>query len=276
MVAATDTATLKETRAAANPKEKDTKPRTPNPRNGETKRQMEYAPKRKYEIQDTSIDVAHDEDPKLKSTDNYVLATSGVAIGLKLLIFYIPVASLAFPITILCALYMRSFPRPKESIDRTTVGWLFLKLVVFIFGLPYLVLCFTCYFWDCFWYYCFSVPYYFGRKLRCCARTGHKVSFSKSCKAIEPYTGGPSVLIHIIDILVAICGQTSRHGFVECAFKLAGLPMYVPWVKYYINTNPWLYQLDERYVQQISTSILHQHQPLALPARRKICSADLD
>ena len=29
----------------------------------------------------------------------------------------------------------------------------------------------------------------------------------------------------------------------------------MPWLKYFWNVNPWIYDLDERYVQQISTSM---------------------
>ena len=29
----------------------------------------------------------------------------------------------------------------------------------------------------------------------------------------------------------------------------------MPWLKWYINANPWVYPLKERYVQQISTSL---------------------
>eukprot|EP00613_Pedinella_sp_CCMP2098_P019316 CAMPEP_0171692548 /NCGR_PEP_ID=MMETSP0991-20121206/6138_1 /TAXON_ID=483369 /ORGANISM="non described non described, Strain CCMP2098" /LENGTH=330 /DNA_ID=CAMNT_0012280865 /DNA_START=627 /DNA_END=1619 /DNA_ORIENTATION=+ len=110
---------------------------------------------------------------------------------------------------------------------------------------------------DCFFYYAFSWPYFAGR----CCFSSKKVSFSASCKAFAPYRGGPSVVWHLNDVLVALLGQVHRQGWVEGAFKLAGGVTFIPWLKYFVNCNPYIYQLEERFIQQITTSM--QDMPLA-------------
>ena len=50
-------------------------------------------------------------------------------------------------------------------------------------------------------------------------------------------------------------GQSLRNGLFEHAMSFASMVLVMPWLKYYINANPLVYPLRERFVQQISTSL---------------------
>ena len=229
---------------------------------------MAHAPERKLRTGDTSIDEPWVVDETLAFVDSYLLYTSIPVFFLKFLVFFLPCVIFAAPIMALCATYAHFLSTPKVNLNRDTLGWFLLKVLVAVLGSPFIVLGFLCYFWDCFWYYFWSVPLFLGR---CCCAKG-KVSLKDSCAALEPYYGGPSVVCYMIDVLVALIGQVTRHGFLECTMKLAGLVMYVPWIKYYLNCNPWAYQLDERFIQQISTSLADMSLGSCAAALRRIIS----
>ena len=62
------------------------------------------------------------------------------------------------------------------------------------------------------------------------------------------------MLLYWPDAVVSLMGQTLRQGWIEANYKLALMIVLIPWLKYFINTNPMIYKLDERFTQQISTS----------------------
>jgi len=95
-------------------------------------------------------------------------------------------------------------------------------------------------------YYIFSVPF-------CLIRYRGFDNYYKSQKAIDPYRNGPAT--RVSDLIVASLGQTTRNGAIYCAYCFAGTCLLLPWIKYYINANPFIYPLEERFVQQISTSL---------------------
>jgi len=46
-----------------------------------------------------------------------------------------------------------------------------------------------------------------------------------------------------------------RHGHLGTAWNVTVMYLIMPWLKYFWNANPWVYDLEERFVQQISTSM---------------------
>ena len=76
--------------------------------------------------------------------------------------------------------------------------------------------------------------------------------YRASQKVIAPYRGG-TILVE--DIFVASMGQCLRNGTMEHALSFATMLTVMPWVKYYVNANPLIYPLEERFIQQISTSL---------------------
>eukprot|EP00658_Telonema_sp_P-2_P006565 TRINITY_DN12483_c0_g4_i7.p1 TRINITY_DN12483_c0_g4~~TRINITY_DN12483_c0_g4_i7.p1 ORF type:complete len:373 (+),score=86.29 TRINITY_DN12483_c0_g4_i7:46-1119(+) len=71
----------------------------------------------------------------------------------------------------------------------------------------------------------------------------------------DRYRNGPSLLLNGADIFTCVVGQSHRHGFFGTAWNVTLMCLIMPWVKYWWNANPWVYDLEERYVQQISTSM---------------------
>merc|ERR1719213_360214 len=46
-----------------------------------------------------------------------------------------------------------------------------------------------------------------------------------------------------------------RQGFLETTYIVSMMWVLMPWLKYYICCNPYIYDIDHRLVQQISTSM---------------------
>jgi len=216
-------------------------------KNGETSAQMRHAARVKNTQEQTSKDSPWPQDLSLGYTDRYCIITSYIFFVLKTLTFIIPLLLFALPITITARLYGFFLETPTGSVSRTCCFysvWVMLTL----FSLPYIITATFAFCFDCVFYYVFSLLWYL---VRLCVED--VVDVRKEC--IVPYRNGPWIFSHLADILVVMIGQTLRQGVIECTGKLAFMVILVPWIKYYINTNPWLYQLDERFVQQISTSM---------------------
>ena len=73
-------------------------------------------------------------------------------------------------------------------------------------------------------------------------------------KAIHPYRNGPWIILHLPDVYVSVIGQTCRQGMLEVMWLLSNMWLIMPWYKYYMNCNPWLDDLDHRFVNQISAT----------------------
>lgn len=56
-------------------------------------------------------------------------------------------------------------------------------------------------------------------------------------------------------MMVCSLGQVNRNGIFECSKCFMGTVLLMPWLKYFVNANPFVYPLQERFVQQISTSL---------------------
>jgi len=87
-----------------------------------------------------------------------------------------------------------------------------------------------------------------------CLVTWNWGNYFRSLEALKPYQGGPSVFAHSSDLLVALIGKAHRQGPIETGAMLTGTLIAIPWIKYFINANPWIYPLEERFVNQLSTS----------------------
>jgi hypothetical protein len=55
--------------------------------------------------------------------------------------------------------------------------------------------------------------------------------------------------------MVCALGHTLRNGTLEFALSFTIMILAVPWLKYFVNANTFVYDLKERFVQQISTSM---------------------
>merc|ERR1719162_2944736 len=57
------------------------------------------------------------------------------------------------------------------------------------------------------------------------------------------------------DFFVCIIGQTARQAPGETYYMVTVMFLIMPWLKYYICSNPFIYRLDNRLCQQISTTM---------------------
>jgi len=62
-------------------------------------------------------------------------------------------------------------------------------------------------------------------------------------------------VLHLADFFVAVMGQCARQRVGETLYMVSCMWLLMPWLKYYINCNPFIYKLDHRLCQQISTTM---------------------
>mmetsp|Transcript_60982 Transcript_60982/g.113158 ORF Transcript_60982/g.113158 Transcript_60982/m.113158 type:complete len:433 (-) Transcript_60982:361-1659(-) len=233
--------------------------------NGETRAQMEHARELKDLVSDTSVDQEWKVNNAYRINDCYVLVTTAMWSLIKIPLMVLPMFFSALPICILARCFAACLNTPTDEVKsgRCTLFLICLPFVLFYMFLALLVFLF-----DCFMYYLFSLPF-FALRVACCG-----CCFVKPCTSystVRPYTWGPFVFTHITDLLVALVGQVLRHGVINSAWRCAVMVVLIPWMKYYMATNSWIYNLEERFVQQISTSLADLPlEDVSLTARRII------
>eukprot|EP00928_Gymnodinium_smaydae_P095833 TRINITY_DN8321_c0_g1_i1.p1 TRINITY_DN8321_c0_g1~~TRINITY_DN8321_c0_g1_i1.p1 ORF type:complete len:470 (+),score=58.29 TRINITY_DN8321_c0_g1_i1:67-1476(+) len=212
--------------------------------NGETKAMMSHAERVKATPRDTSVDQEWSVVPSLHMVDKYVQAVTIAYMVPKVILFVLPVFFVVSPLCALAKVYVSFLPMPTDYVPRNTCsfsvftlfGHLLLALAAPVVAASLIM--------DYLVYYLFSVPV--------CLLTCNLCRFRSSCAVIAPYKAGP--FLRSTDVLVTLLGQSYRHGVLEMWFSVSLMILFVPWMKYFIQANPWLYPLEERFVQQISTS----------------------
>lgn len=221
--------------------------------NGETPAQMEYAEDVKEAggvslNEDDGNDTSKDQDWEYSDhytpTDFYVLITTVLWMLPKLLVFLPLSLLLCFVPVLMARLYGAFLPEGLERVPRSKFFYLWFW-VAFITGLPAFFMIITAYFLDCVAYYIFGIIYCFFTCGWCRWIAGED--------KLRPFRGGPSLILKAPDIFICLIGQTLRQGFGEILYCNAMMWVLMPWLKYYINANPLIYDLDHRMVQQIST-----------------------
>lgn len=235
-------------------------------KDGETLAQMRHAHKIKKIQECMSKDVPWKHDNSLSTTDHYCEITSIFFIVLKFIVFMLPLFILAFPVAFASWLYAKCMKTPTETVVRDCRFVAYCTLMM-PFCLPFILMTIVAYLFDSIFYYLFSVPFYMYRLC-----SDKNASIKSSWDSIRPYRRGPSTFVHMIDIFVCLVGQTLREGLLSSTFDVACMIVIIPWVKYYINTNPWLYNLEERFIQQITTSMKDMPVPEVTGAIRDIIS----
>lgn len=225
--------------------------------NGETAKQMAHAEAVKQAggvsldkssgsdtIKDQKWDF--DESWSAKSKDHFVFYTTCLYLGLKIPVFLIPML-LAH---LLPALSVRfcgaALPYGTERVHRSC-GFYAVFTLTLLLSLPIIVLVLLSLTLDYILYYVFSLTF--------CALTCRWSQACASMEKIRPFQHGPSILTCIPDFFVCIMGQIVRKGYFETVWRTAMMWLVIPWLKYYINCNPWVYDLDQRFVQQITTTM---------------------
>jgi len=235
-------------------------------KNGETFCQMRHAHNLSKTQPDTSKDVEWEVNSFEAITDKYCMVTTYTFFGLKILLFGIPLILFAFPIILAAWFYGLRLPEKSDRVSRNCGFYTFYTLLL-PFTMPFIIVAAIAFVFDSVFYFMFSVPWYLFR--RCC---GRNTGLIDGYAYINRYRGGPSIFRYLPDVFVALVGQTLRQGIKESTGKLAFMVILLPWIKYYINTNPWLYSLDERFIQQITTSMNDMEVPKVTQACRRLIS----
>mmetsp|Transcript_30910 Transcript_30910/g.81169 ORF Transcript_30910/g.81169 Transcript_30910/m.81169 type:complete len:568 (-) Transcript_30910:336-2039(-) len=197
---------------------------------------------------DTSRDQAWPLNPtgRVKCADKYVLITTVLWMAPKIMVLALPMLILHVPPMLVVRCTIASVPDGTERIRRTR-GFYAVFTLTFALSLPAMLLAFVSLILDYIVYYIFSILYMvcLWRWKQTCA------SFEK----IRPYRNGPSILLHLPDFFVCAMGQCSRQALGETLYMIACMWLLMPWLKYYMNCNPFVYDLDSRLCQQISTTM---------------------
>jgi hypothetical protein len=241
-------------------------------RNGETCAQMAHARSLQSlpHMADTSVDQPWEIAHSTTWVEKYCVATTLAFLLPKVLAFALPLFVTALPVSLLVHAYGGCLPRPCDGVPRGC-SFALLRLTLLVLGAPFLALVLAAYAFDSTAYHLFCLPAYCVRLCTC-----QRTSVRRSMSVIRPYRGGPSVFAHPGDLIVALLGQCERQGPAECAGKMAWCVVVVPWMKYYLCANPWLFQLDERMVQQISTSLADMPLADATATSRRLISRARD
>lgn len=212
---------------------------------GETQALMQHLRAVKAADDNTSIDQPWEVDTGLLAivSDAYVLLVSWVWIAAKTTVLFLPLCLALLPAMLLLRLHAACLPTPLVKVRR---GRAFRLLVAaeILAGLPFLTLASLSLVLDTAVYYACFVPF-------CLATCGHQ-RFVESVKAIAPYRGGPPLLSHMSDLIVASLGQVLRHGLPALLRKVALMVLINPVLKYFVHTNPLVYRLEERFLTQMS------------------------
>lgn len=196
---------------------------------------------------DTSVDSPFTVEEDLKWADLYVGVTWKLWMVFKMLLMFLPMFLFQFPIVAMSRLYMKCQPYGTKTLNRSSCGFILTYFLCLIFAGPIILFVLMSYALDCAFYYVFSISY--------CICHCNLGQYCKSRAAIDPYRNGPSLLCCVTDIFVAMVGQGHRQGLIEMTYLLVNMFLVLPTMKYYVNCNPWIYDLTERYVQQITTSM---------------------
>jgi hypothetical protein len=207
-----------------------------------------------------------DDSPSALRKDKYVLITTIIWMGVKLIVFTIPTLVLAFPPMFIARCYISVIPPLTEHIPRTICFWVCF-VVAAIHALPVCILAVLLLLLDNIFYYFFSFMY--------CACTCRWADAMKSREKVRPYSNGPSIITHLPDFFVCCMGQCARQSIGETWYMVSCMLLLIPWLKYYVCCNPWIYDLDHRLVQQISTEMqdLGKLEDVSKQARRIISRA---
>ncbi|CAJ1331735.1 unnamed protein product, partial [Effrenium voratum] len=197
---------------------------------------------------DTAADQpwAIDESCMAKLADTYCLVTTALWMLPKAIIFVLPMLLLNIPSMVVIRCYAGSFKPGTDEVKRSCGYWLSFLLAAFCY-IPAGILAIVMLWLDYVFYWIFGLVF--------CLFTFRWCAVWKSMRALDPYRNGPWIILHIPDLYTALIGQTNRQGVFEVTYTLATCLYIMPWLKYYMNCNPWLHNLDHRMVNQISTEL---------------------
>jgi len=211
---------------------------------------------------DTSKDQVWDVEEESARTDRYVLITTAIWLGPKLLVMA-PFMLLSHLPPMLCSrIYVSFLPDETERVVRSKAFYA-MAFWALLLSIPAILLILISLIWDWIGYYIFSLLY--------CTVMCRWSQMKESQRKLDPYRNGPSIIRHWTDFFVCTMGQCARQSPGETLYMVSCMWLLMPWLKYYINCNPYIYDLQYRMVQQISTEMQDLGEPIEVAEQsRKI------
>jgi len=193
-------------------------------------------------------DTSKDQDWKYgpANSDTYMLIITIIWQAPKFILLFIPLFIFHIIPVMIMALYRATLPTACQRVRRSCYFY-FVFCLAWLFSIPAILLICVSLMYDYIGYYLFSVSY--------CACTCRWANTWKAMEKIAPYRNGPSIFLKMPDFFIAVLGQTARQSIFETMYMVTMMWMLMPWLKYFINCNPWISDLDHRLCQQISTTM---------------------
>ncbi|KAJ1469869.1 hypothetical protein T484DRAFT_1850103 [Baffinella frigidus] len=182
--------------------------------------------------------------------------------------------------TLAFLLFLPAIPLAPGYCTMSTLAFLLLLPAIPLVLLSYLLDMLFCYFFGFLWmvFTCQFCNFCASREALAPYRGGPWVV--NHLVDVFVYRGGPWVVTHLGDVFVCVIGLGNRqgprggHGMLEVTWLLTNMIYAVPTLKYcpyhsveyWIECNPLVYRLRERFATQLSTSMLrnpalHLHVP---------------
>ena len=212
---------------------------------------LDAVSKRVSYLRDTCHGQAWEIDAGLTSVDSYIYLTMVLSMAPKCLLL-LPLALCHIPVCFLFWVYS-SRSISGSTLTETTrrddgIGISYFQLLLFLVcGLPAWILVGLSLLYDMLTISIWGALY--------CAVTCRWAAVAASQEAIRPYKGGPALYNYIPDAIRAVRGECQRQSYIGTMWSLVVMWLTAPYIKYHVNCNPWCYDLQSRFVQQISTSM---------------------
>lgn len=221
-------------------------PTSADPKKGETAAQMQHVAEVAARKMNTSIDEDWEVNPPA-CADYYVIIVMLVVWLPKFLAFVLVLLVLLAPPVAVNYLYTLSLPQPLHKISLDGVGWKFHVLSQWLLSLPAQIFVALSYTID------ILLMAIFG-SLYCTASCGWARYFHNR-KITGIYAGGPNLYAHFEDCVAVASGMVFRQGYFEFLRCFSFMFLVNPWVKYWLMANIYVYNLGERYINQVGQAM---------------------
>eukprot|EP00968_Pinguiococcus_pyrenoidosus_P026070 scaffold7052_cov254-Pinguiococcus_pyrenoidosus.AAC.75 len=214
--------------------------------NGETKALVKHAQRAKTARGDFTVDDDWTAAEELRFADRYVEAISFAYLGFKVLILSVVLFLSCLPLAVWAQVHAKSLHHALEKVDWKVYSSLVCKVGAYVVIAPLLLPLLMSYSLDVVCYYVFSVPYALGSE-------SGLARYRESSELLKAFRGGP--MFRLGDFFVCLASHAKRRDARSVATSLTAMILFVPWLKYFVNCNPFIYPLKELFRQNMSASL---------------------
>ncbi|CAB9500041.1 expressed unknown protein [Seminavis robusta] len=223
---------------------------------GETEDMFEHAKKIGSRGMNTSIDAPWWVHQGWRITDVYTILIMALFLVPLMLVLWLPLFFCLLPPVMLLRLYVGwRLPQPTHQIPRQSIEWKFHVLVQLVLCIPAFLLAMFVLAYSHVVMTIFGGLYLTSSAIVQCKPYLLVERLRHNNTVLKPYQGGPFLLWHIEDIMVAVAGSVYRQHFLEFMRTFTTMFFANPWMKYWVTANIYLSNLDERFLTQIGQSM---------------------